>query len=96
MNGKENTDRLPKMSTSESLESVNMLCYMYCAVLSLFETPWAAARQAPLSMGLILQARILEWVVMPSSRGSSRPRDQTCVFYISCIGRRVFFTTSAT
>ena len=25
----------------------------------------------------ILQARILEWVVMPSSRGSSQPRDQT-------------------
>ena len=23
----------------------------------------------------ILQARILEWVAMPSSRGSSRPRD---------------------
>ena len=27
----------------------------------------------------ILQARILEWVAMPSSRGSSRPRDQTCI-----------------
>ena len=25
----------------------------------------------------ILQARILEWVAVPSSRGSSRPRDQT-------------------
>ena len=24
----------------------------------------------------IFQARILEWVVMPSSRGSSQPRDQ--------------------
>ena len=33
-----------------------------------------AARQAPLSMG-ILQARTLEWVAMPSSRGSSQPRD---------------------
>ena len=27
----------------------------------------------------ILQARILEWVAMPSSRGSSWPRDQTWV-----------------
>ena len=27
----------------------------------------------------MLQARILEWVAMPSSRGSSRPRDQTGV-----------------
>ena len=31
----------------------------------------------------ILQARILEWVVMPSSRGSSQPRDQTQVFCIT-------------
>ena len=34
----------------------------------------------------ILQARILEWVTMPSSRRSSRPRDRTHVSYI-CIGR---------
>ena len=27
----------------------------------------------------IYQARILEWVVMPFSRGSSQPRDRTCV-----------------
>ena len=39
----------------------------------------------------ILQARILEWVVVPSSRGSSPPRDQTCVSHISCIGRRVLY-----
>ena len=34
----------------------------------LFVTPWTAACQSSLSMG-ILQARILEWVAMPSSRG---------------------------
>ena len=28
----------------------------------------------------ILQVRILEWVAIPFSRGSSRPRDQTDVF----------------
>ena len=44
--------------------------------------PKDVGRQAPLSMG-ILQARILEWVAMPSSRGSSQPRDQT---HVSCIG----------
>ena len=27
----------------------------------------------------IFQARILEWIAMPSSRGSSLPRDQTCI-----------------
>ena len=41
-------------------------------------TTWTVAHQAPLSMG-ILQARILEWVAMPSSRGSSQPRDGTQV-----------------
>ena len=36
----------------------------------------------------IFQARMLEWVAMPSSRGPSQPRDQTCIFYISCIEAR--------
>ena len=40
----------------------------------------------------ILQAGILEWVAMPSSRGSSPPRYQTCVSYLSYIGSK-FFTT---
>ena len=40
-------------------------------------TPWAVARQAPLSMG-ILQARILGRVAMPSSRGASWPSGWTC------------------
>ena len=31
----------------------------------------------------ILQARILEWVAMPSSRGSSQPRDRTQVSHIA-------------
>ena len=47
----------------------------------LFVTPGTAARQAPLPMGL-LQAGILEWVAMPSSRGSShlgiKPRPPHC------------------
>ena len=34
----------------------------------------------------ILQARILEWVVIPFSRGSSQPRDQT---QVSCIAGRL-------
>ena len=39
----------------------------------------------------IHQARILEWVAMYSSRGSSRPRDRTWVSYISCAGIRVLY-----
>ena len=49
-------------------------------------TPWTVARQAPLSS--IFQARILEWVAVFFSRGSSQPSDQTQVSYIA--GR--FFT----
>ena len=58
--------------------------YIYSCTLhrfsrvQLFATLWTVAHQAPLSMG-ILQARILEWVAMSSSQGSSQSRDQTCV-----------------
>ena len=43
----------------------------------------------------ILLARILEWIAMPSSRGSSQSRDQTHVSYFSCIDRWIL-PTSAT
>ena len=36
----------------------------------------------------ILPARMLKWVAVSSSRGSSQPRDRT---HISCIGRRVLY-----
>ena len=39
------------------------------------------------SIHRILQARILEWVAMPSSRGSSWPRDQTRICCVSWFGR---------
>ena len=63
----------------------SLSCVQLCA------TPWTVAHQAPLSVHGILQARILEWVAMPSSRGPSRPRDQTCISYVSCIGRWVLY-----
>ena len=37
----------------------------------------------------MLQARILEWLAMPFSRGSSGPRDGTHISYVSCIGKQV-------
>ena len=54
-----------------------------------FVTLWSVTFQAPLSLR-ILQARILGWVAMPSSWGSSWPRDWNCISYISFIGRWVF------
>ena len=41
----------------------------------------------------ILQARILGWVAMPSSRESSQPRDQTHLSYASCIDRQILYHT---
>ena len=65
---------------------------------------WAKSRQScltlwdPMDCSLpgssvhgILQARLLEWVAMPSSRGSSWPRHRTRVSNISCIGRQVLY-----
>ena len=54
---------------AKSLQSCPTLC-----------DPNGHSPQAPLSTG-ILQARILEWVAVPFSRGSSQPRDQTCISY---------------
>ena len=72
-----------------------MLCYVLCLVaqscLTLCDPMDYIARQAPLSMG-ILQARILQWVAMPFSWGSSQPRDQS---QVSCIAGG-FVTVRAT
>ena len=44
-------------------------------------TPWTGLPGS--SVHGILQARTLEWVAFPFSRGSSQPRDQTQVFHIA-------------
>ena len=57
----------------------------------LFVAPWTAAPQVPVSMGFSRQEYWSGWVAMLSSRGSSRPRDQTHVSYVFCISRRVLY-----
>ena len=57
-------------------------CALTLTRVRLFATPWTVACQTPQSMG-ILQARILEWVAMPASRGCSQPRDRTQVSRIA-------------
>ena len=47
--------------------------------------------QPDFSVHRILQARILEWVAIPSSKESSQHRDQTCASRLYCIGRWVFY-----
>ena len=66
---------------------VVLCCAQLLSRVQLFATPWTVACQSPLSMGS-LQARILEWVVVPSSRGSSWIRDQA---HSSYIGRQILY-----
>ena len=67
-----------------------------CAVLvtQLWPTLWDPVNCSPLGSSVhgLLQAGILEWVAMPSSRGSSQPRNHT---RLSCIAGG-FFTSWAT
>ena len=86
-------------SLVEELKShVLCVCVCVCACMLtrfsrvlLFVTPWTV----PLGSSAqgIVPARTLEWVAIPFSRGSSQPRDQTCVSGGSCIADR-FFTLS--
>ena len=62
-----------------------------CSVISDSCDPMDCTPPGPSVHG-ILQARVQEWVAMPSSRGSSWPRDWT---QVSCIAGR-FFTNWAT
>ena len=43
------------------------------------------------SVNGILQARILEWVAISFSKGSSPPKDQTRISYVSDIGRKILY-----
>ena len=84
------TWRVPWREEPGGLQSMHMCMLSRFSRVQLFVTPWTVARQASLSRG-ILQARILEWVAMSSSRGSSQPRDQTHDSYVSSNGRWVLY-----
>ena len=63
---------------------MHILQDVYVYIHSVANVPFRAAvcHEIPLSMG-ILQARTLKWIALPSSRGSSQPRDQTQVSHIA-------------
>ena len=73
-----------------NIQILPVLCC--CAVLShvwLCVTPEDCGPPDSFFHG-ILQARILQWVAVSFSRGSSWPRDQTRVSYVSCIAGGFF------
>ena len=72
----------------EKQEKKSSYLYMHvCSVVS--NSLWPVDCSPPgSSVHGILQARILEWVAVPASGGSSWPRDWIC---ISCIGRQILY-----
>ena len=65
---------------------------LHCfSCVGLFAALWTVAHPQGSSIHWILQARILEWVAMPFSKGSSQPRDPTWISYISCIDKWVLY-----
>ena len=66
------------------------LCVCVYAVSQLCSTLCDPTDYSPLGSSVhgIFQARILEWVAISYSKGSSPPRDQTGV---SCIGRQILY-----
>ena len=71
----------------------NIISHCCCLVTQLCLTLCSPMDCSPLGSSVygIFQARILEWVAVPSSRGSSQPSDRTLVSYISCIDRWVLY-----
>ena len=61
--------------------------------VQLFVIPWTPWNLPESSVRGIFQARILEWVSIPFSRGSSLLRDQTP---ISCTGRQILYLWATT
>jgi len=80
---------IPLQAKARITTTVCACMLRHLSSVRLFATLWTVAHQPPLSMG-IFQARILEWVAMPSSKGSSRLRDRTHVPCDSCIAGRFF------
>ena len=84
------------MRTSSSFVSYSILffpMYVLCLVIQSCLTLCDPMECRPPGSSVyeILQARILELVAMPSSRGSSQPRDQT---QVSCIAGGFFYCLS--
>ena len=67
-----------------------LLLFNRFSCVQFFATPWAVARQAPLSTGFPRQSG-LEWVAISFSRGSSRPKDRTCLSCLTYIGRQILY-----
>ena len=82
-----------RASSGASLKDICVCVHALSLAVSDSATPWTASRPTPLSVGFSRQE---DWSgLLPSSRGSSRPQDQTHTSYVSCTGRRVLYHSAA-
>ena len=67
------------------------VCVCVCSVTQLCPALCDPMDYSPLGsfVHIISQERILKQVAISFSMGSSLPRDQTCISYVSCIGRHI-------
>ena len=77
---------LLSLTTGNIYGSISLFIVKSLSRVQPFVTPWTVYSPPGSSVHGILQARILEWVAISVSRGSSQPRDRTQVSHIA--GRR--------
>ena len=67
------------------LDMIEWLNWLTEVVVQLFYNPWTLPGS---SVHEISKARLLEWVAISFSKGTSQSRDGTCVY---CIGRLILY-----
>ena len=88
----------PHLTYMTSYKAVMMICYLrtgWCVHYKLFQSRLTLCDPMDYtppgsSVHGILQARTPEWVATPCSRGSSWPKDRTCISCNSCIAGGFF------
>ena len=78
-----------------SRNSFQQLCVCMSSVVQLCPTLWDPTDCSRTITGSsvhgIFQARILEWAAISYSRGPSRPKDRTCISWVSCTVRQILY-----
>ena len=83
-----------KVMSWEYLQNKGVTCFLcVCSVAQSCLSLWDPMHWSPPGSSVhgIFQARILGWVAISYSKGSSRPRNRTPVSCGSCIGRRILY-----
>ena len=89
--------RLQKTGGKQTCRSGGVMRFTVCMCAHPCPTLWDSMDCSPpgSSDHGLFQARILEWVAISYSRGSSQPRDRTRVPCVSCLGRWILYHGTA-